>query len=108
MSTRRRKTLSHSDLENFLSDISSIDPIKTIKKRQSLLPSDGLIKILENDENHLVVANPPSMDENFHLSTNSPAVVEYEDERELIRKFCKVMSYLPLPFPLFFSVHNSV
>eukprot|EP01039_Chlorochromonas_danica_P011685 gene11685-13113_t len=90
MSTRRRKTLSHSDLENFLSDISSIDPIKTIKKRQSLLPSDGLIKILENDENHLVVANPPSMDERFPFPTSSPAVVEYEDERELIRKFCKL------------------
>ena len=73
MSKSRRKTLSHMEIEDFLSEISN-NTAALDSKRQSILPS------------HSLISYDPAED-----IVPSNIVPLEEDEYDLMRKFCKVI-----------------
>jgi hypothetical protein len=111
MSSRsRRKTLSHTEIESFLNDISVDDSHQNARKRRTTLLSNDFnienydINIVE--DTHMVAASKDLArkdddDQNSNLvvqttttsNLDTDSIAQINVERELVREYCRV-SYL--------------
>lgn len=85
MASRRRKTLSHSEIENFLTEINTTTTVETIKSKPSQSPMDEFRLNVDVNIQSSSIAAPDACD----------AVVDRElSDREMVRKFCKVVVHI--------------